>query len=213
VASAQKTAQSVGSVSDVPEGLRDLDHTLRGLRFRPRSSFGIELEGRLRRGDQPQAPARRPVRRWWIVGAVIALATALSLAVPRLAFLTVAQVTVDRCCYDLDGGGDPDDGVLIVAERDAAVHQLRIYEDLDRSASYTPLDLVRLDRGRSLALHGMAGKPMVTIEQCCLDFDGGGPEDDGILVIGVPPDKILMAAIYERAEVSSALHQTGWLLR
>ena len=39
---------------------------------------------------------------------------------------------------------------------------------------------------------------LVTIEHCCLDFDGGGPADDGLLVIGVPPDRVVMAAIYER---------------
>jgi hypothetical protein len=30
-----------------------------------------------------------------------------------------------------------------------------------------------------------------------VDLDGGGPSDDGLLVIGVPPDRIVMAAIYE----------------
>ena len=30
---------------------------------------------------------------------------------------------------------------------------------------------------------------LVTIEHCCLDFDGGGPADDGLLVLGVPPDR------------------------
>ncbi len=39
---------------------------------------------------------------------------------------------------------------------------------------------------------------LVTREHCCVDFDGGGPADDGVLVIGVPPDRVLMAAIYER---------------
>jgi hypothetical protein len=38
----------------------------------------------------------------------------------------------------------------------------------------------------------------VTREHCCVDFDGGGPADDGVLIIGVPPDRVLMAAIYER---------------
>jgi hypothetical protein len=38
----------------------------------------------------------------------------------------------------------------------------------------------------------------VTTQHCCLDFDGGGPADDGLLVIGVPPDRVMMAAIYER---------------
>jgi hypothetical protein len=41
------------------------------------------------------------------------------------------------------------------------------------------------------------GEGIVSTERCCLDFDGGGPEDDGLLVIGAPPDRVFMAAIYE----------------
>ena len=36
-----------------------------------------------------------------------------------------------------------------------------------------------------------------TTEFCCLDYDGGGPNDDALLVVGQPPDRITMAAIYE----------------
>jgi len=45
-----------------------------------------------------------------------------------------------------------------------------------------------------------------------MDFDGGGPEDDGLLVIGVPPDKVLMAAIYQTGTKAVA-RSSGWLLR
>jgi hypothetical protein len=78
------------------------------------------------------------------------------------------------------------------------VHQLRIYEDLDHSGSFTGADVVRLDRGSSPAMQRSATQGLVTIEHCCLDFDGGGPADDGLVVIGVPPDQVVMAAIYER---------------
>jgi hypothetical protein len=108
------------------------------------------------------------------------------------------RVTVDRCCYDLDGGGESDDGVVVRAERDAKVHQLRIYEDRDGSASFTAGDVVRLERRGSPAMHEVAATGLVTIEHCCLDFDGGGPADDGLVVLGVPPDRLVMAAIYER---------------
>jgi hypothetical protein len=47
-------------------------------------------------------------------------------------------------------------------------------------------------------MHRSAAMGLVTIEHCCLDFDGGGPADDGLVVIGVPPDRVVMAAIYER---------------
>jgi hypothetical protein len=127
----------------------------------------------------------------------LAAAVAVSLATRE-----PAPVTVDRCCYDLDGGGDADDGVLVDAQRNARVHRLRIYEDLDRSSSYSEGDVVRLERGGSPAMHRAASQGLVTIEHCCLDFDGGGPADDGLIVIGIPPDRVVMAAIYERPEGS-----------
>jgi hypothetical protein len=47
-------------------------------------------------------------------------------------------------------------------------------------------------------MHEASAAGLVTIEHCCLDFDGGGPADDGLVVLGVPPDRVVMAAIYER---------------
>jgi hypothetical protein len=179
----------------VPPDLQRLDRELRGVSFRPRASLGPELLGRLRRGEQPRSSAlpmrRRPALAAVAAALVLVTATALALR-------PAGRVVVDRCCYDLDGGGDADDGVILLAERDARVHQLRIYEDLDRSGTFTDRDLVRLDRGDSPAMHGAAAAGLVTIEHCCLDFDGGGPADDGLVVIGVPPDRVVMAAIYER---------------
>jgi hypothetical protein len=122
-------------------------------------------------------------------------------------------VSIDRCCYDLDGGGNADDGVLVLAERDDRVHRLRIYEDLDGSGSYTASDLVRLDRGGKPSILSAGGDEVITTKRCCLDFDGGGPDDDGLLVIGVPPDRVLMAAIYETGGKADAGSSAGWLLR
>jgi hypothetical protein len=114
----------------------------------------------------------------------------------------------------LDGGGPPDDGVLVLAHRDSKVHRLRIYEDLDSSGNYTPGDLVRLDRGENLAVLSSSGKGIVTTERCCIDFDGGGPDDDGLLVMGVPPNRVLMAAIYETGPKAKRQRTgEGWLLR
>jgi hypothetical protein len=180
---------------ELPLRLEELDRALRGIAFRPRGSLGPEIVGRLRRGERPPGPAT-PLRRRPAL-AVIAASLMLALGV-ALALRAPATVTVDRCCYDLDGGGDADDGIVVFAERDAKVHQLRIYEDLDGSGGFTDGDLVRLDRGDSPAMHQAATAGLITIEHCCLDFDGGGPADDGLVVIGVPPDRVVMAAIYER---------------
>jgi hypothetical protein len=175
--------------------LRELDRRLRGIAFAPRASLGPEILGRLRRGELPAGSVpgfrRRPALAVIAAALVAAAGAALALRAP-------SPVTVDRCCYDLDGGGYADDGVVVLAERDARVHQLRIYEDLDRSRTFTGGDLIRLDRGASPAMHQAATEGLVTTEHCCLDFDGGGPADDGLVVIGVPPDRVVMAAIYER---------------
>lgn len=182
---------------EVPPDLQDLDRALRGVGFRPRASLGPEVLGRLRRGERSQGsvPSRRhrPALAALAAAAVLVLGVALAHGVPE-------SVVVDRCCYDLDGGGDADDGVTVVGERDAAVRQLRIYEDLDGSRSFSAGDAIRLDRGGAPAMQGAAASGLITTDHCCLDFDGGGPADDGLLVIGVPPDRVVMAAIYERAD-------------
>jgi hypothetical protein len=173
----------------------DLDRALRSIHFRPRESLEPELLGRVRRGER--AAESRGLSRsngsLWAAGAAAMLALG-GLRGDRSA----AEVTVDRCCYDLDGGGVADDGVLLLTERDDRVRRLRVYEDRDGSGAFTGNDLVRLDRGAAPAMLGAAAANLVTIERCCLDFDGGGRDDDALLVMGVPPDRVLMAAIYER---------------
>jgi hypothetical protein len=129
-------------------------------------------------------------------GALAAGLGAVALAGPTLT--RHPEVTVDRCCWDLDGGGQADDGVRVVARRDAEVRRLWVYEDADHSGGLTGADVVRLERGAAPALTASGVPGLVTRERCCLDFDGGGPADDGVLVIGAPPDRIVMAAIFER---------------
>jgi hypothetical protein len=197
---------------EIPPELREMDRALRGVAFRPRASLGPEVLGRLRRGE----PSRGAVPPRRLRPAVAAVAAALMLGVgAALALHAPVPVVVDRCCYDLDGGGDADDGVVVTGERDAKVHRLRIYEDLDRSGGFTAGDLVRLDRGGSPAMHEVSAGGLVTFEHCCLDFDGGGPADDGLLVIGVPPDRVVMAAIYERPDAAEdrPTRPGGFLLR
>jgi hypothetical protein len=186
-------------MSEVPDDLRELDRVLGSVRFDARASLGPEIDGRARRGEgvRRRAPAGLPAR--WLALAAAAMIAAFSLSWMHGFGARAQPVTVDRCCYDLDGGNEADDGVLILAERDAQVHRLRVYEDRDASRSFTAADVVRLDRGREPAFRHQDEGELVTIERCCLDFDGGGPKDDGLLVIGVPPDRVVMAAIFETA--------------
>lgn len=181
-------------MSECPDDLRDLDRALRTVRFEARHSLGPEIAGRMRRPDPGLGARSGPPRRWVVWG---------GLAFVALVAVTVLRtgthpVTIDRCCYDLDGGGAPDDGVRILADPDARVRRLWVYEDRDGSGGLTSADVVRLERGTVPALHSGGRDPLTTIEHCCDDFDGGGPEDDGLIVIGIPPDRVVMAAIYER---------------
>jgi hypothetical protein len=181
----------------LPPELDALDQALDAVRLEPRASLAPELLGRVRRGqDAAQAPRHWRPRVLAAAAAVLVLA-AVGSTVALVALHHPRPATVDRCCYDLDGGGDADDGVRVVAERDAAVHRLQVYEDRDGSRALSAGDFVRLDRSGAPAMGGDAGGRLVTIRHCCVDLDGGGPDDDALLVIGVPPDRVVMAAIYE----------------
>lgn len=185
---------------NLPPDLEALDRSLRGIHFEPRESFGPELMGRLRHGERP----KRPDSSW--PGRVALTGLAATLLVAAAAVFhhrSPPAVFVDHCCYDLDGGGEPDDGVTLrMAKGDPWVRRLRVYEDRDHSGNFSPGDVVRLDRrNKPVVRAGSTGK-LVTVEQCCLDFDGGGLPDDALLVIGVPPDRVMMAGIYEKPAIT-----------
>jgi hypothetical protein len=175
-----------------PEELRQLDCTLQHVRFEPRESLGAELMGRFRRSEQPTVQERRALWQRWTVPLLAGLAGILAF----LFFVPEAPITVDRCCYDLDGGGLADDGALVIGERDGRVFRLRLYEDRDGSSSFTPGDVMRYDR-RGTVSEQRVRPGATTIQHCCQDLDGGGPADDGIFVLATPPDRIHSAAIYQ----------------
>ena len=175
----------------------NLDQVLQRIRFTPRSSLGAEIVGRWRRGERARAERGgwfRNLRRLSMAGGLFGLGVVVVwLFAPQPAPL----LTVDRCCQDLDGGGDRDDGVLVVTDRGSDVKRLAIYEDRDDTESYTRGDMIRFQRDGSPGSAEPIADGARTARFCCLDYDGGGPKDDALLVIGVPPGQISMAAIYE----------------
>ena len=193
-----------------PPAVEELDRALREVRFAPRSSLGPELLGRIRRGERSKGAVRpRRIRSGLLALAAAALAGS-AVAILLLGHSSIRHqapsrasggdwsFTVDRCCFDLDGGGRADDGIRLVTEGDSQVRQLWVYEDRDGSHGYTPADLLRLDRGRVPTLADTRWRKLVTRSHCCLDFDGSGRADGGVLILGVPPDRIVMASLYER---------------
>jgi hypothetical protein len=181
-------------MSELPEELRELDATLRKVQFEPRASLGAEIEGRFRRGEKPVSSPPR-------IGRFSGAAALVSLGVAALWFLVIqpqAPMMIDRCCQDLDGGGEADDGVRVITRNGTDVKYLQVYEDLDGSRSYTPGDRIRYEREAAPALSGPIAPGAQTVELCCLDYDGGGPDDDALMIVSFPPDRITMAAIIER---------------
>lgn len=185
-------------MSGSPDDLDDLERKLQAMRFEPRASLGAEIAGRVRRGEQAVTPAPRTSR----VRRILGLAAGFSIVVAGLVIAGVIVTggrasTVDRCCQDLDGGGDADDGLVVTAERGQRVDRLAIYEDLDGSRSFSLGDRIRFERRGAPALSGPLGTNVRTVEFCCVDYDGGGASDDALMVVGRAPDLISMAAIYE----------------
>src|SRR5262245_15253827 len=114
---------------DIPEHLRELDAALSRIRFYPRASLGPEVIGRLRRGERLKGVGspRNSRSTLWAIAAALVLIVAGGFWVDR----SSREVTVDHCCFDFDGGGRADDGVLVVASHGEQVHRIAVYEDRD----------------------------------------------------------------------------------
>lgn len=184
------------SRDDLPEELRAVDRALRTVRFEPRASLGAEIEGRIARGEGP-SPVYRSRRRLLPLAAAAAAMLLASSAALLLRQASPMDRQIDRCCVDLDGGEGHDDGVVVTLDGKGRIKSLLLYEDVDGSRSRTAADVVRFARGGAAVLDRLPVGAVATINRCCLDLDGGGAEDDGVLVLGHPPDRVLMAAVYE----------------
>ncbi len=184
---------AAGSGGPAREDGGGIERLLEGVRFRPRESLGAEIVGRLRRGEQSKGAARSRRRRF---APLVAAAAVITTAVVWVD-MRPRDVAADQCCVGLAGGLDADDGVVVIARGGERVRRIAVYEDRDGSRSYTAGDVVRFTRGAQPTLGALAGAELVTTRHCCVDFDGGGPEDDGLLVVGRPPDQVIMVALYE----------------
>lgn len=181
----------------------ETDRLLAGIRFVPRASLGPEIAGRVRRGETSTggfAPWRSAIRYW------LPVAAAMVLTVPAgvLAWRGLATPVLrgDHCCQDLDGGGNTDDGYVVEA-RGRRIERLTLYEDIDGDGRLSTADRVRLARGATPVLADDSVHSSIRI--CCVDLDGEGPADDGLLVLSGPGEHVVLAGIFEqRARTSAA---------
>ncbi len=179
--------------NQTPENLKKLERLLRLARFHPRASFQAELLGRVRRGEKP-AGSRWPS---FLYGRMAAVLAGFAAVLGLILLQPGRRITVDRCCFDLDGGGIADDGASISGIGQRGPFHISVYEDRDGSGDLTAADIVRFERTGSPELAQLASPGIARIQHCCQDFDGEGPADDGIFVLVTPPDRVHTAAIYQ----------------
>jgi hypothetical protein len=177
----------------------DTERMLAGLRFEPRASLGPEIRGRVRRGEVARGglgPRRRAAWRWLAAAALLVVAIPAGLTLRQFA---TPGTRVDHCCSDLDGGSGADDGYVVQA-RGRRIESVTVYEDADGNGRLSPGDRVRLARG---------DRPIVapdsvlnSIRVCCVDLDGEGAADDGLLVLNGADERVVLAGIFEQGRRS-----------
>ncbi|HEY9450208.1 MAG TPA: hypothetical protein VIQ60_10670 [Gemmatimonadaceae bacterium] len=85
-----------------------------------------------------------PQLAWTMTAALAVVATALAIGRGNGASATVAGPgRQDVCCWDLDGGGPSDDGVMTISREGEMLDCVVLYDDLDRSRSFSYGDAVR----------------------------------------------------------------------
>ncbi len=186
---------------ELPADLRALEQELQALDFTPRASLGPELIGRYRH-DERAVPRPAPVtaflqRHGRLVGLAAALLYVSALAVRGALGPLAKAVLVDHCCIDLDGQDLADDGLVVESTGGDKVRKLMVYEDRDGDGRFSEGDPVTFTRSGAPTMAPPADEGLVARRFCCVDYDGGGPADDGLLVVNGPRGGIVLAAIYE----------------
>ena len=91
----------------------------------------------------------RTIERSLGLGVALAIAVAVlvhATSVERLVHgwaLSSGEQARDVCCFDLDGGGPGDDGILTLSRRGERVDCVLVYDDIDRSRTFSAGDRTR----------------------------------------------------------------------
>lgn len=113
----------------------------------------------------------------------------------------------DACCWNLDGGGPGDDGVVAVTLPGERVVALALYEDGNGSGSLSTQDPIRYgsleavpatrSQGRTEESESRSRDEDIVTDVCCADYDGGGRLDDGVLTWSRPGELVERVMLYE----------------
>lgn len=205
----------------IPPELQDVDEELRRVRFTPRSGLEDDVLARLpASGDEEREPTPvPPVARGR--GAVRAAAVLVLVAAMGLLARvgaggdggSTAPVAADRT------GSAPEDGFTLRWGSDARVVALGSGVTGERGSNGRGVRCGRIgDRlGCSgtepgAAYFATARGPAVLRDFCCLDYDGGGPPDDGIRVVAGQGEAVVDFWIYEDLDGTGTFSE-GDLLR
>lgn len=190
---------------DLPPDLRELEAELRGVDFRPRPGLEDEVLGRI--AAAPGTPRRPASGSGW--GRAARAAVAVLALVGLLGVLERAGPSPGGTgpgAASGPGGLDLSDGWAMRWGADARVLALGTPESADRRPAGRELRCGRVDsrircRGSGPEAipspAGAAESGAVLRDFCCLDYDGGGPADDGVRVVAGRDEAVVDFWIYE----------------
>jgi hypothetical protein len=78
---------------------------------------------------------------YWIL--LVLVGVTLAPGLPATSAAQEAVKIIDRCCFDLDGGGQADDGIFVVSRGGTEILLAIIYEDPDKDKKFDDRDIVR----------------------------------------------------------------------
>jgi hypothetical protein len=112
----------------------------------------------------------------------------------------------DICCWDLDGGGPGDDGVVTVTLPGQQVLGLTVYEDRNGNGALSGEDPIRfasapVERPHAESAPAAHASATIVRDVCCSDYDRGGPPDDGLVTVSAGGE-VLKVLLYEDADGS-----------
>lgn len=212
-----------GEERGLPPELRGVDRELRGIRFDPRPGLEDEVLAGLRSGRREDAihgpGARRSARLGRAGRAVAVLAVVAAVGLLVRAAGGGGEGGAPGSTATQDDAAPAGESFAIRWGSDARVLALGARATPARGPEQQGLRCGRVEnrlgcRGTAPGpTHFAAARgPAVLRDFCCLDYDGGGPEDDGVRVVAGQGEAVVSFWIYEDRDGTGSFSD-GDLLR